>query len=799
VAGQPELEEEQRFLDRAHAGLDAMRADSQRMLESVLDLGRGGTFQSRTERDIVVRTSLARLSQLDIGDQALCFGRIDVAPVADGAEPESFHIGRLAVSDASHEPLVVDWRAPVAEPFYRATGLSPQGLSRRRHLAVQARRVVGLEDEYFDVPHSAGAGRGVERTGEVGTGDGTLDGGIELGGPGALLAAVGRARTGQMGDIVATIQREQDEIIRSPLAGLLLVQGGPGTGKTAVALHRAAYLLYTHRFPLERQGVLVVGPNPLFLRYIEQVLPSLGETGVTLSTVSGLVPEVRARGTDPAGVAKLKGEAKMARVIQRGVRDRQRRLRDEVRAPFGSTTLRLDVEDSQRIVTLARRRPGPHNARRRFVEQQVGSLLAEQYRAYREQADEWSGHAPPGGIAAAAARLGAIEDAPDAEGAPLGENELDLVDIARQIRRLPEIAAALNRMWPRLAPHEFVHDLLGARPLLASAGRGILSEAEQAALHRARSPRLEAVEWTPADVALIDEARTALGPRQARSMRADTRERDTRRTDTPAWPRGLGAAATGPAPPASTDEVRSFGHIVVDEAQDLSPMQLRMLARRSISGSMTIVGDIAQATGPWTPRGWDEVTEHLAPRRAVRLVELTVSYRTPAEAVAVSARVLKVAAPELTPPRAVRRSGNPPRIEAVAAASLGACVAEVTAAQLHRVGAGRVAVLAPAVLLAELGAALSERGLRWTDPRDPAGEGLASPLVLLPAGEANGLEFDGVVVVEPALIAAEPSGAELPPEPSTRGLRTLYVALTRLTQELAVVHAMPLPVDLTQD
>jgi hypothetical protein len=354
-------------------------------------------------------------------------------------------------------------------------------------------------------------------------------------------------------------------------------------------------------------------------------------------------------------------------------------------------------------------------------------------------------------------------------------------------------------MWPRLAPHELVHDLLGARPLLASAGRGILTDAEQAALFRARSAALDAVAWTPADVALIDEARTLLGPRQPRPTRAEARERDARRPDAQAWPRGLGAAATGPPPPSSSDEVRSFGHIVVDEAQDLSPMQLRMLARRSISGSMTVVGDIAQATGPWTPRGWEEVTEHLAPRRAVRLVELTVSYRTPAEAVAVSARVLKVAAPELTPPRAVRRSGNPPRIEATSSASLGARVADVTAAQLDRLGHGRVAVLAPTALLAELGAALTERGLRWTDPRDPAGEGLGAPLVLLPADQANGLEFDGVVVVEPALIAAEPSLDEHPPVPSTRGLRTLYVALTRLTQELAVVHAMPLPVDLTAD
>ncbi|MGH9047119.1 MAG: HelD family protein, partial [Acidimicrobiales bacterium] len=332
MAVDPELEEEQGFLDRAHEGLEAMRDESRHMLESVLDLGRGGTPQSRTERDIVVRTSLARLAQLDIGDQGLYFGRIDRVREEGEDQAEAFYIGRLAVSGPDREPLVIDWRAPVAAPFYRATGVDPQGLTRRRHLAVRGPMVVGYEDEYFGEPTPELA-NGSARSQDPEAGE-LLDGSVQLGGPGALLAALGSVRTGRMSDIIGTIQREQDEIIRSPLAGLLIVQGGPGTGKTAVALHRAAYLLYTHRFPLERQGVLVVGPNPLFLRYIEQVLPSLGETGVTLSTVSGLVAEVKVRATDLPMVARLKGDPRMAKLMTRAVRARQRRLRHLVEVPF---------------------------------------------------------------------------------------------------------------------------------------------------------------------------------------------------------------------------------------------------------------------------------------------------------------------------------------------------------------------------------------------------------------------------------------------------------------------------------
>jgi DNA helicase IV len=791
VPEHPDLEDEQEFLNRAYDGLEFMRGEARQMLQGVLDLGRGGTFQSRTERDIVVRTSLARLEQLDVGDQALYFGRIDRLP-EPGVEStsdnpllgESFHIGRLAVSGPDHEPLVVDWRAPVAEPFYRATGLDPQGLARRRHLAVRGRAILGLEDEYFVDPEGrtgasapAGAGGAQIRDG----GERLLADGLVLGGPGALLSALGQARTGQMGDIIGTIQREQDEIIRSPLPGVLVVQGGPGTGKTAVALHRAAYLLYTHRFPLERQGVLVVGPNPLFLRYIEQVLPSLGETGVSLSTVAGLVPEVRVRGVDDPGVAKLKGDVRMVKVLTRAVRTRERPLRRDVEVPFGAGVLRLRAKFTEDIVAMARRRPGTHNARRRFVESQVLRALSDEYRARLERSG-----------------LDGADGVDGEDEAPTAEEQKDL---AQRLRRVPEVADALDRMWPRLSAHEFLHDLLGARALLTAAGKGILSATDMQRLYRPRSASLDTVQWTVGDAALIDEARTLLGPRRGRPTRTRAkRAEEGMASEMGFWPQGLAAS---PEPISTTvtaaeDEVRAFGHIVVDEVQDLSPMQLRMLARRSLSGSMTVVGDIAQATGPWAPAGWEDITRHLTPQRPPRLVELTVSYRTPAEVVALAAQVLAVAAPEISPPRPVRESGFPPRIVATSRLGLGERLAELAREEVAAVAPGRVAVLGPAVMLPELTRWLDEAGLDPIDPRDPSGDGLAAGLVVLPADETNGLEFDSVIVVEPSLIAAvgDDLAGEGPPVPTTRGLRTLYVAFTRPTRRLTVLHAEPLPVEL---
>jgi DNA helicase IV len=707
VGEHPEFQAEQAFLDAAYDRLREMREAVAERIQEVLKQ-RGGTFQAVTERDIVVRTGLQRLEQLDIGRESLIFGRIDED------EGDVFHIGRLAVSSRDQEPMVVDWRAPVAEPFYRATGRHPMGLRRRRHFSTEGRRLVGMEDELF------GDGR-------VGL-DGDDDSGLV--GTGALLAALERTRSGSMRDIVATVQKEQDEVIRSELPGVLVVQGGPGTGKTAVALHRAAYLLYTHRFPLERQGVLVVGPNPLFLRYIDQVLPSLGETGVALTTVEGLVSDVRPRGVDSMEAARVKGDARMARVVTRAVRDRQRPIKRPVEVGYGGVRLVLTPSMSEEVVSAARRRAGPHNSRRRFVETLLRKRLHQQYIDALERQR----------------RAGVRGER--------GEEETDAseTDLWREIRRDPGLAEALDRMWPLLTPQELLHDLYGARPLLQLAGRGVLSEAEALALHRRRAASLEEIPWTSGDIPLLDEARMALGTRRAGSH--------------------------------EEGDMRNYGHIVVDEAQDLTPMQLRMLARRSLSGSMTVVGDIAQATGPRAPGGWEDITGHLPTRRPPRVVELTINYRTPAEIMDVAGRVLAVAAPHLRQPRSVRSTETPPQRVCVGSSSeVAAAVAGVAASELERVAGGTVAVIAPSSLVDDLGSGLSAAGVVFGEPERT---GLDSPITLVPVGVVKGLEFDSVVVVEPSRIVAE----------SPQGLRALYVALTRATKRMTIVHSEPLPTPL---
>ncbi len=546
-----------------------------------------------------------------------------------------------------------------------------------------------------------------------------------------------------MGDIVATVQREQDEVIRSDLAGVLVVQGGPGTGKTAVALHRAAYLLYTHRFPLERQGVLVVGPNRLYLSYVEHVLPSLGETGVVLTTVEGLVPDARVRAVDGRLAARVKGSARMAEVLAHAVRDRERPLRRPLEVGVDGVILRLGVRDSRQAVAFARRRPGTHNARRRHVERWLARHFQDQY-----------------GLSLERRRRTAAESTHDQlEGFDLDGFELESPDPAGEegedvwprIRRLPPVAEALDRMWPLLSPEELLHDLYGARPLLELAAEGRLNEPERAALYRDRSSSLDAIPWTAADLALLDEVRVLLGPRRLR--------------------------------PREDDEIRTYGHIVVDEAQDLTATQLRMLARRSLSGSMTVVGDIAQATGPSAPEGWEEVTSHLPRNPAARVAQLSVNYRTPSEVMEVAGRVLAAVAPHLRPPLSARSTGVPPTFLLGTPASLATTVADVARQESDEVRPGTTAVISAVSLLAAVGGALDGAGVdfAYADRK-----GLDAPITLLAVGVVKGLEFDSVVVVEPALIVDE----------EVQGLRALYVALTRPTRRLTVVHADELPSSL---
>ncbi|MEC8729996.1 MAG: DNA/RNA helicase domain-containing protein, partial [Actinomycetota bacterium] len=371
----------------------------------------------------------------------------------ESSEIEAFHIGRLAVSDEDREPVVVDWRAPVAEPFYRATGRDPMGLVRRRHFVVEGRSVLGLEDELFGEGH-------------IGIGDdGLTSSQNELRGYSTLVASLERGRTGTLGDIVATIQAEQDEIIRSPQSGVLVVQGGPGTGKTVVALHRAAYLLYTHRFPLEDQGVLVIGPNRVFLRYIEQVLPSLGEAGIEQVVLADLIPGLKVRGTDTEATARVKGKREMSRVIDRAIRDRERPLRDDVTFPFRSGYVRLRAAESEAIIKNARRGQRRHNAARRHVENEIWSALAANWR----------------------------------------ESDATPEAVRAELRGRVDVREMFERMWPLLTPAELLHDLYGSIPLIRSASGRLLSADEQSLLHRPRMVSVDEVEWTAADVALLDD------------------------------------------------------------------------------------------------------------------------------------------------------------------------------------------------------------------------------------------------------------------------------------------------------
>ena len=723
VSQHPEFAAEQAYLTWAYECLETMRTAA-RVLQYSIETGPGGTHQARFERDVVEDRAMDRLSRLQIGGESLMFGRIDCLGDDGPNSGERFYIGRLPVSDREQNPVIVDWRAPMAESFYRATGADPLGLERRRHFATEADRLVGVDDEVFSLAR-------LEH-----------ENGLDLVGTGALLSALGRARRGQMRDIVATIQREQDEIIRSELAGALVVQGGPGTGKTAVALHRTAYLLYSHRFPLDRQGVLVVGPSRLFIRYIGRVLPALGEHAVELASIDDLVADVAVRATDSHETARVKGDIRMAPIIRRAVLTRQRAPREPLKVQFGVTELTLSVEEMTEIVQTVKRAHRVHNAARKQLQTLLCDRLADRYREALARFDR-------------------------------ADITFDRASIVGQLKRNDEVRASIDRMWPWLTPTVLLRDLYGASALIKAAARDQLTEAEQKALLRPRGVSMEDVRWTSADIALLDEAAIYLG---ALPANAHVPGSTVEPTAIPGQHRGV--KANDP----HEEGIRTYGHLVVDEAQDLSPMQLRMLGRRSLNGSMTIVGDIGQATGMWAPKSWEEVLAHLPIKRS-RKVELTVGYRAPAEVMELAARVLAVAAPELSVPRSVRSQGELPVFVVTAPEEpLTVAVARALADLKARLGDGTVGVLCPTALVDPVSEELLRQGVAL-DPNGSMGDGIG----VLAIGTAKGLEFDGVVVVEPAQMIRE----------AAQGLRSLYVAVTRTTRLLTIVSSEPLPAVLT--
>jgi DNA helicase IV len=783
----PELAAEQRYLDRAYGRLDEMRKAASRVAEGYSEVRRGGTHQARLERDAATAHTRRRLAALNIGNAPLCFGRIDLEPHTgeDGEErpdDDRFYIGRTSVTEADQTPLIVDWRAPVAEPFYRATGVEPMGVVRRRHFQTHGRELLGIDDEVFDAAAADEAG-------------------FTIVGEAALLAALDRHRTGRMGDIVATIQAEQDEAVRADLAGILVVEGGPGTGKTAVALHRAAYLLYTHRQRLASRGVLLVGPSPIFLRYIDEVLPSLGEEDVQLTTVAGLKPQLRARAAEPTAVAALKGDARMAQVIARALRDRERPLRDDVVIVLDGHMLRLRRADSARIVERVRRRRGTHNERRPAVTRMVLDQLREQYRrslvaAYERDMSRIDPDAAlPLSPADASADEDELLDVPVAAALARGERAPEdwEAELSARLRRTPEVRAALERMWPVLSGAELVHDLFSFPALIRSAAHGVLSREESEQLGRPRSASVREVAWTSADVALVDEADALLGPPEAgrprrRRRRRGASDRALEDAQRVVEELGLGSYTTaaevverygGEAAPSEdgVGEPRTFGHVLVDEAQDLTAMQWRMVGRRCPSGSMTLVGDFGQSSRPGALHDWDAVRTQLPGDEPARVVTLSVNYRTPAEIMTLADRFVAAAAPDIRPARSVRSTGRLPQF--VGADDSGELVALV--ADLARNGdgdAGTTAVIAPRDLHDDLVARLADRGAVAG-----SADAIDAPVAVVDASDAKGLEFDHVIVVEPSRLVT----------PDASGLRLLYTALTRATQTLTVAHAAPLP------
>ncbi|GAA3505715.1 AAA family ATPase [Streptomyces prasinosporus] len=671
------LARERSHLAASRSALRAMREDVEAL--DISDVTANWVNAAVLERQIEERIK----ALADLSGTPLFFGRLDYlhspgAEQAEGAEGERFYIGRRHVHDADGDPMVIDWRAPVSQPFYRASRKDPMDIALRRRFGYTGGDLTAYEDEHLSDPSAA------DTAGKL------------------LQQEIERPRVGPMRDIVATIQPEQDEIVRSGLAGSVCVQGGPGTGKTAVGLHRVAYLLYAHRERLARTGTLVVGPNRSFLHYIEQVLPALGELTVAQATVDDLVAHVEVRGTDDAAAAVVKGDARMAEVLRRALYAHVTMPTEPVVVVRGSRRWRVPAYELEEIVRQLLERDIRYGAAREALPQRVAHAVLVQM--------ERAGEAPDDRVQDAVARNSAVK-------------------------------AAVKAVWPAVDPAKLVLRLLGDAEFLAEHAEGLLDEQEQKAILWTKPARsVKSAKWSAADAVLIDEAADLI-----------------RRT-------------------------HSLGHVVLDEAQDLSPMQYRAVGRRCTTGSATVLGDLAQGTTPWATRSWEEALGHLGKRDAV-IEELTAGFRVPTDVIAYASRLLPHIAPGLTPVASIRE--NPGFFEVRRVGGPGDVVAACRELLRHE---GSVGLIAADVRIPELARELTAAGIASVAPGEETTR--ETRLTLVPASLAKGLEYDYVVLDEPrAVVDAEPD--------ERTGLRRLYVALTRAVSGLIVAHTAPLPEQLS--
>ncbi|MEY9925913.1 hypothetical protein ABH926_000533 [Catenulispora sp. GP43] len=711
-AADPVVLAEQSHLEDSRSALKAMR-------DEALTLRAQGGNAVSTENLLAALRSRAK-ALMDDPNVPLFFGRLDYGDTPDAGEfrTEHYYIGRRHVHDATGEPMVIDWRAPVSTAFYRATPKVPMGLDRRRRFGFGFGAITGYEDEPLSDPAASAAPAGQPGASRI------------------LTDEIERPRSGPMRDIVSTIQPEQDEIVRADVNVSVCVQGAPGTGKTAVGLHRVAFLLYAHRDRLRRGGSLVVGPNKEFLKYIEQVLPALGEIEVGQTTVDDLVARVKITATDPPEAGVVKGDARMAEVLHKAIwsrlRTAQEALPDGIMIVRGSRRWRVPAYEIDELIAATKERDVRYGAGRAMLAPRIAHAVLYRMEAAGETTDDRTQNA---------------------------------------VARTSEVRKAVDLLWPAIDPVKVVFELYSDPEVLAAAAEGILTAEEQAAVlwsaTRPKVPRTAGTaKWSSADAVLIDEAHDQL------------------------------------------DRLPSLAHVVLDEAQDLSAMQYRAVGRRCSTGSVTVLGDIAQGTTPWATPSWAETLKHLGKPEAV-VEELTLGFRVPRQIIDFAAKLLPDAAPGLLPPTSVRQQGGALEIDAVGS-DADLVGAMVTAAQLAlEFQEGSVGLITADARVAEVAAALDAAGVEHSvlgaEPAAPAIEGASETeaelvesllaetvgprLVVVPATLAKGLEYDQVLVLEPAeIVAAEP-----------RGLRRLYVVLTRAVSRLHVVHCAALPAQLVGD